>query len=71
MPDISLCKNNNCTLRVNCFRFLAEPNEYRQSYGSFEPNENNECSNFVDFSKHPHHKLRDFEVVPLGKGLVK
>ena len=35
MPDISLCRNTNCPLRNNCYRFTAKPDEFRQAYGSF------------------------------------
>lgn len=32
MPDISMCQNKECPLSKKCYRFLAEPNPYRQSY---------------------------------------
>lgn len=36
MPDISMCQNEKCPLKDNCYRYKAEPNPYRQSYGEFE-----------------------------------
>ena len=32
MADITKCKGGNCTMKYTCYRFLAEDNEYRQSY---------------------------------------
>jgi hypothetical protein len=36
MPDISMCSNDTCPLKDNCYRHTATPNEYRQSYAKFE-----------------------------------
>ena len=32
MADISMCEGDDCNLRETCYRFKAEPCEYRQSY---------------------------------------
>lgn len=32
MPDISMCANRECPKRLECYRYTAEPNPYRQSY---------------------------------------
>lgn len=32
MPDICMCKENNCPKRLECYRFMAIPTPYRQSY---------------------------------------
>ena len=37
MPDITMCQNDACTLRHECYRFTAKPNPFYQSYGVFEP----------------------------------
>lgn len=37
MPDIAMCMNSNCPSRMKCYRYMAEPNPYRQSYGDFKP----------------------------------
>lgn len=44
MPDISMCSNKECPLREGCYRFLATPSEYWQSYCRFEPNKSGECT---------------------------
>jgi len=46
MPDITMCKNKKCKKKDKCYRFTAEPSEYRQSYAEFkEP-----CYDFWDNS---------------------
>ena len=37
MPDISMCKGEDCTIKETCYRFKATPNEYRQSYFTNPP----------------------------------
>lgn len=32
MPDITMCTGENCSLKETCYRYKAEPSEYRQSY---------------------------------------
>ena len=36
MPDITMCNNDTCPLRKDCYRHEAEPNPYRQSYTMFK-----------------------------------
>ncbi len=38
MPDISMCNGygNTCPLKETCYRYMAIPNSFRQSYASFE-----------------------------------
>lgn len=43
MPDISMCKDETCTLKETCYRFKAFPNPYRQSYSNFKQNEDKTC----------------------------
>jgi hypothetical protein len=43
MADISLCWNEQCELKYHCYRYTAEPSEFRQSYGDFEPNDDESC----------------------------
>jgi len=55
MPDISMCSNDTCPLREQCYRFTAEPNPYRQSYGTFKPEideDKVECKYFIDNKKY-------------------
>ncbi len=35
MPDLYMCANKICTLRMDCFRYRAVPNPWRQSYSTF------------------------------------
>ena len=37
MPDITMCKNDNCPLGVSCYRYNATPSQHIQSYAKFEP----------------------------------
>jgi hypothetical protein len=43
MPDITMCSGkekqtqNPCPLRDSCYRFIATPSEYRQSYFTEAP----------------------------------
>jgi hypothetical protein len=32
MPDIAMCKGNNCPKKETCYRFTAKPNEPFQTY---------------------------------------
>lgn len=36
MPDISMCRTKKCPRESRCYRQLAKPNQYRQSYSIFE-----------------------------------
>jgi len=37
MPDISMCQNDDCPMRKQCYRYTAKPNEPYQVYAEFEP----------------------------------
>lgn len=32
MADISMCEGTECPWKNKCYRFIAKPNEFRQSY---------------------------------------
>lgn len=32
MSDITMCKGMDCTIKNECYRYTAKPNEYWQSY---------------------------------------
>ena len=53
MADITMCDNTECTLKDNCYRSRAIPNQHRQSYGFFKQDEKGECENFWDLRKKP------------------
>jgi len=35
MPDISMCENEECKFKEECYRFTAKPSEFMQAYGEF------------------------------------
>jgi len=39
MPDITMCMNKKCMYNDRCYRYLATPSQYMQSYADFKPNE--------------------------------
>jgi hypothetical protein len=43
MSDITKCEGLFCPVKESCYRFTAEPNEYRQAYFSTPPFENSTC----------------------------
>ena len=45
MPDITMCRNEECNRRNECYRFVAKPS-LRQSYCLF-PEQGDECKYFV------------------------
>lgn len=48
MPDISLCMNHECPLRMDCYRFRAAPDSEWQSYSVFEPfGDPPQCDGFI------------------------
>ncbi len=48
-PDIAMCGNKTCPLKLACYRFVAEPNPFRQSYGHFQWDEDNEGEVTCDY----------------------
>ena len=50
-PDISMCANDKCTLKEECYRYTARPNPYMQSYASYEQDKNGKCNDFYDNKK--------------------
>ena len=48
MSDITMCVNKMCPLKSNCYRYMAMPDEYWQSYTNFKYN--NGCLYFLSIS---------------------
>lgn len=46
LVDISMCQNDECPLRKQCYRYNAIPCEYMQSYAEFKPDEDGKCDHF-------------------------
>lgn len=45
MPDITMCNDALCPMRMMCYRFTAEPNEL-QSYFTDSPRKDSHCDFF-------------------------
>lgn len=45
MADFTICRNDDCQERHNCYRYNAKPSE-RQSYAVFDPDIMG-CWNFI------------------------
>ena len=48
MPDIALCKNEKCKLKKSCYRFIATPDEYWQTYCDFV---SKDCKDYIKTKK--------------------
>ena len=46
--DITKCGNDNCPLRMRCYRYTAIPDMYWQSFAHFEPDQSGKCGDFWD-----------------------
>lgn len=57
MPDITMCNDEKCPKRKECYSFMAIPSEYRQSYFAKSPRKNDKCEYFYPIQKW--HKLND------------
>lgn len=51
MPDITMCDDKKCHLKNKCYRFMATPSEYRQSYFAETPRKDYECEHFCSIKK--------------------
>lgn len=49
MPDITMCKGEECPLKEQCLRYRATPSYFRQSYFLAPPYDEGKCSEFVKF----------------------
>jgi len=47
MVDMALCENDECPSRHHCYRYMVEPNPWRQSYALFEPDASGKCEAFI------------------------
>ena len=53
MPDITMCLNTECPLRKECYRYMAIPSAYKQSYADFKAliRHDGTCDYFVPIEK--------------------
>jgi hypothetical protein len=63
MPDISMCKGDDCPQKEDCYRFTATPSEFRQAYLRESPYSMDGCQYFMynslDNIKHIKEKPRE------------
>lgn len=62
MVDISKCINEECPLKLLCYRYTAKANPHRQAYGSFQfkiVNGKTECEYF--WSNKEYRNEREFD----------
>lgn len=57
MPDIAMCRNDNCPMAKTCYRHEAVPSS-RQAYADFKPTSDQGCEHFEPIWPNP----RDSEV---------
>lgn len=57
MPDLSMCDDKECPKRKECYRYMAIPNEYRQSYFADSPRKGDGCDEFIKIR--PGHRVKD------------
>lgn len=68
MPDITMCKNEQCDIREKCYRWCAKPSKY-QSYALFGPRSKSEpCLDFVEDNST---NFVDQGQVPMDVGVFK
>ena len=48
MPDMQMCKNEDCPKKNKCFRYIAEPNKHWQAYGKYD---HDNCQSFIDIDE--------------------
>jgi hypothetical protein len=50
MPDITMCVGGECPIKEDCYRFIAEPNPYWQSYFENVPYdfEKKDCNYYME-----------------------
>lgn len=57
MADITMCSGEGCPLRGECYRHLATPSEYRQSWFAGVPWNGKLCGHFmpaqIDLDRQP------------------
>ena len=52
MPDISMCKNDKCPSKEECYRYRAIPSDVRQLYGGFTLEKSkNKCDYYMSILK--------------------
>lgn len=63
MADITMCNNDDCTLKELCYRYTATPTKEWQSYSTFNSTNDRMCEHFVKNDKG--FMVRDGEMIPI------
>ena len=50
MPNIEMCDNRECSIRLRCYRAMAEPSDY-QSWAVFKPTKDG-CEYYIKLVEH-------------------
>ena len=45
MPDIVMCSQDKCKRKDTCYRYIATPDPYGQSYAQFDVNS---CTDYIE-----------------------
>lgn len=58
MSDITKCSGEGCPVKQSCYRFLATPNEFIQSYFSESPYSEGkkDCDHYWDYGNYDANK---------------
>ena len=51
MPDISMCKGNECPLKETCYRYKANPDHYQSYFVDIPLKEDGTCDHFMEIWK--------------------
>lgn len=46
MPDITMCKDKDCNLKLKCYRYTAKPDRYQSFFGTEVKVDKNVCEYF-------------------------
>ena len=47
MPDMAMCRDNECPIKERCYRYTAQPDKWNQVYGDFKyPKDAEKCDYF-------------------------
>ena len=63
MVDMCLCTGVDCPMSSSCFRYLVEPNPYRQSmFVGLPNNEDGSCGYYINIEDYGRgYKLKEFK----------
>ncbi len=47
MPDITMCSDETCPMKMECYRYRAIPDKHMQTYFLDSPRKGDECDYFT------------------------